>query len=136
MNSGNYPDTENYSIPLTAHILQAREVGSGRGKKVFHVERQPQPERARQGGQLRAKPATAQQRGQKLEAKQRSFSHEQLLQSYKGCSLAIVLTDGDEMDVKLLDADRYTLLVETRQARELIFKSAIAEIRLAPPSEG
>lgn len=61
--------------------------------------------------------------------KSQGFCHDQMLAAYKGVKLKLVFANGESAELKLIDLDRYTLLVERLDGhRALVFKSDLAAI--------
>jgi sRNA-binding regulator protein Hfq len=120
------------SIPqpqLTTHTLTRQ--GPARGKQRFDVQHtrgslprfQDRPDRSEQrqksSGHKSHKPR-----------KPQGFDHDQMLQAYKGAELDIYLSDGTLVTGRLIDGDKFTLVIETTEGRQLIFKSALSSIDL------
>lgn len=118
---------------LTSHEFEARQVvGPNRSKQRYDVTR-PSADRNPQGFQPRPRPDfnanKSRPKPAPRPAKPKGFCHDELLQTYKGQVVTLVLAaSGGETDVTLIDADRYTLLVSIDGSRELIFKSALVAI--------
>lgn len=125
-----YDDTAAPQPTLTSHEQSLRRVGPSRGKQRYDVQR-PERDNTRrtQAGQGSPRPPfKPASRPQK--PKVQRFDHDVLLQTLKGQTLTIWLGDDTLLKAKLLDGDRYTLLMEVEGHRELVFKSAIAQIVL------
>lgn len=117
------------SVLLTTHELTARHVGPSRGKQRFEVDRADRGNVQR--NRFKPKP-----KAPRL-PREPGFNHEQMLQSYKGSMVILTFAGGEgtAVDVRLIDADRYTLMVESQYGRELVFKSSLASIVVQPASE-
>lgn len=120
---------------LTSHEPTLSRVGPSRGRKQHFEVQNSRPAPRREGnprgpafkhsGKPRPKPQRAP-----------GFDHDKLLQAYKGANLTIYLSDNSVYEGKLLDGDRYTLMVESNVGdRDLIFKSAILTIHMPSKSE-
>lgn len=111
-------------------VLTSHERNKPRGKQHFNVQNPPRrenrdsrPLNLRSAGKPGPRQAPPKQ-------KFAGFCHDQMLKAYKGTQLTLVITGNGEVDGKLIDVDRYTLVVETTHGRELIFKHALVAILL------
>lgn len=124
---------------LTSHELV--RTGPNRGKQTFRVDTRPAEPRPAEprtysngydrlaaGGQGRGGDRKPQAPRPPKVNKPVGFDHDALLQSYKGAELGITYMDGTDDRVKLIDSDRYTLMIESEEGRGLIFKSSISSI--------
>lgn len=132
-------DFESHQPVLTSHEFIAKPAGGSRGKQRFDVERTSSNP---MDGRVRPRPDFNQAK-QNFQNKQnrpprppkpKGFDHDLLLQGHKGQTV-VVMTAEDSLSVKVIDGDRFTLLVEDSDGnRELLFKSAIESIKL--PAKG
>jgi len=117
---------------LTSHELT--RVGPQRGKQRFDVA----PRRVEaaghngggHGGGKPNRPHFNKPSKPAREKKPQGFCHDQLLAAYKGCDLTLNLSDDITIEGKLVDHDRYTLLVLVDGQSEIVFKSALVSIAL------
>ena len=115
-----------YDLPqpvLTSHELTAHRVGPNRGKQRFDVRSsgnsaQPKGPFTPKRPQHKKRPPN----------KKPGFDHEQLLTKYRGKEIQLVSTNGAADTVKLIDNDRYTLLIESEGRTAVVFKSALTSV--------
>jgi hypothetical protein len=125
---------------LTSHL---RQVGPQRGKQRFDVSNERRtPEVPRDRPERAERPrfnprGPRQQRPQQpRQPKPVQFCHDQLLQAFKGTTILLQLSCGDEVTARLIDSDRYALVVENDTlGRRIVYKSALDSIALPTPKK-
>lgn len=115
-------------------VLTSHESNRRRGPQRFEVKP------VRKEGRTQDRPQNSRPQNntrRKVPAPPKGFDHDALLQAYKGVEIEMQMIDGGWMMVKLVDGDRFSLIVEgPKGVRTLVFKQAIGCIRLPTPNRG
>lgn len=119
-------DNEGRQPVLTTHELL--RTGPRRGKQHFEVR----PGQTQNGFNDRTIGSRRPPRQDKPRAprlpKPAVFCHDSILRDAKGTELKLTTTDGANLKVKLIDSDRYALLVQVDGRKGIVFKSALETI--------
>ncbi len=112
---------------LTSHLKQN---GPSRGKRRYEVTNE-----RRNAAPPRDRGPNKQRNSRPQAPKPSKFDHDQMIQAFKGVEITLLFLNGEGMNCKLVDGDRYALVVDGLDGREIVYKSSLQSIGLPTPKK-